>query len=63
MTTETKHGIAKGYPWVKGICPACDGRTLFVGDGGYVTCSYIPCPDPGAAGKLLEGSKEAADGD
>ena len=49
-----KHGVAKGYPWVKGTCPACGGRTLFVGSGGYITCSYIPCPDPGAAGKLLE---------
>ncbi len=60
MTTTQiiKRGVAQGYPWVKGVCPACHSRTLFVGDGGYITCSYIPCPDPGAAGKLLEDTAE-----
>ncbi len=50
---KIKQGLAMGYPWVKGICPACHGNTLFVGDGGHITCSYIPCPDPGAVDKLL----------
>jgi hypothetical protein len=30
------------------------GSTLFVGSGGYVTCSYIGCPEPDAVSTLLE---------
>jgi hypothetical protein len=41
---------------VTGDCPACGHPTLFLGAGGYVTCSLIDCPDPEAATKLLEGS-------
>lgn len=40
--------------WVRGICPACKShRTLFVGNGGYLTCSLVGCPDPCAAHDLL----------
>lgn len=36
-----------GLTWVKGLkCPTCGGESLFVGKGGYMTCSYIPCPEP-----------------
>lgn len=38
---------------IKGRCPMGCGETLFVGQGGYVTCSYIHCPDPAAASRLL----------
>ncbi|GAA0374812.1 hypothetical protein GCM10009530_26670 [Microbispora corallina] len=30
------------------------GRTLFVADGGYITCSYLHCPRPTAVADLLE---------
>lgn len=39
---------------VKGRCPACGWTSLFLGDGGYVTCSRIDCPEPDAASTLLE---------
>jgi hypothetical protein len=29
------------------------GETLFVGGGGYITCSLIGCPKPGAVSQLL----------
>jgi hypothetical protein len=29
------------------------GETLFLGAGGHVTCSYIPCPDPSATDDVL----------
>ena len=45
---------AAQYPIVKGRCPACGYRSLFLAAGGYVTCSVIPCPDPGAASDLLD---------
>jgi hypothetical protein len=39
---------------VQGRCPACGGGALFLGDGGYVTCPRIGCPEPDAASTLLE---------
>jgi hypothetical protein len=30
------------------------GQTLFLGAGGYITCSYIPCPRPSAVDELLD---------
>lgn len=36
-------------PTVTGRCPACKGESLFLADGGHVTCSRIDCPDPSAA--------------
>jgi hypothetical protein len=38
---------------VQGRCPACSGSSLFLGDGGHVTCSRSDCPDPCAADDLL----------
>ena len=32
--------------WLKMKCPACNGKTLFVGNGGYLTCSLVDCPEP-----------------
>lgn len=47
------------YPQVQGRCPSCHGRTLFLGQGGYVTCSYLSCPNPSAANhSLLLGASE-----
>lgn len=42
---------------IVGYCPMGCGETLFVGVGGYVTCSFIGCPNPAAVSDLL------ADGD
>jgi hypothetical protein len=39
---------------VQGRCPACGHEVLILGEGGYVTCSLLDCPDPEAATKLLE---------
>lgn len=38
---------------VRGRCPAGCGETLFLGKGGYVTCSWMECPDPALASQLL----------
>lgn len=45
---------------VQGRCPACGWTTLFLGDGGYVTCSRADCPQPDAASTLLERDPRAA---
>jgi hypothetical protein len=33
-------------------CPSCGSKTLFIGDGGYLTCSLIGCPEP-SVGKAI----------
>jgi hypothetical protein len=35
-------------PRIKGItCPACGSHdSIFIGTGGYLTCSWIECPEP-----------------
>jgi hypothetical protein len=38
---------------VAGFCPMGCGKTLFLAAGGYVTCSYSRCPDPGKVSDLL----------
>lgn len=39
---------------VAGHCPMGCGNTLFVGSGGYITCSHLECPRPDAVATLLE---------
>lgn len=45
-------------PDVQGRCPAC-AASLFLGEGGHVTCARIECPDPSAADDMLHGGEEA----
>lgn len=45
--------LAAAMPIVKGRCPSCRQSTLFLADGGYVTCSSTRCPNPCAAADLL----------
>lgn len=49
----------KGRPKVRGKCPSCGLETLFLGEGGYVTCSLIGCRRPDAATELLAVSDKA----
>lgn len=39
---------------VRGRCPLCRTETLFLGSGGFVTCSMADCPDPEAPSRLLQ---------
>lgn len=39
--------------WIRGVgCPACKMPDLFVGNGGYLTCSNVECPNPDYAESL-----------
>ncbi|MFC9987894.1 hypothetical protein ACFXKV_04485 [Streptomyces globisporus] len=40
-------------PDVQGHCPACGAASLFLGEGGHVTCARIECPAPDAADDML----------
>ena len=33
-------------------CPSCHGGFIFIGSGGYLTCSYVDCPEPDVAKKV-----------
>ncbi|MFF7130361.1 hypothetical protein [Streptomyces sp. NPDC008240] len=50
----------KTFPNIQGRCPACRGDSLFIGSGGYITCSRLDCPNPSAADELLHGEHVAA---
>lgn len=50
---KVSHGVATGFPFVQGECPACGVRSLFVGSGGYITCSSLECTDPCSPSKAL----------
>ncbi|MFI8499421.1 hypothetical protein ACIGFK_13130 [Streptomyces sp. NPDC085524] len=41
-------------PDVAGRCPACNGESLMLADGGYVTCRRLECPQPDAAHEAIE---------
>ncbi len=43
---------------VVGRCPACDRSGLFVGSGGYITCSNVDCPNPSSISTLLQAGDE-----
>jgi hypothetical protein len=51
--------LAAGLPIVQGRCPACGRASLFLGNGGHVTCSIIDCPNPSEADDLLHGEEPA----
>jgi Family of unknown function (DUF6085) len=42
------------HPDVQGYCPMGCGQTLFLGEGGFITCSLAECPRPDAATLVLE---------
>lgn len=43
---------------VDGYCPMGCGRTLFLGEGGCITCSFVSCPDRLAVDTIL-GERES----
>jgi hypothetical protein len=51
---ELHRAHSSDFPTVVGICPACGWHSLFLGEGGFVTCSRLECPAPEAATDLLE---------
>ena len=50
----TSHGLGQGWPHVVGHCPACGSSSLFLGEGGHVTCARLDCPNPAAVNELLD---------
>lgn len=46
--TETK---------IRDRCPTCGHDTLFIGEGGWLTCSWLPCREPGVS-RAVKGLQE-----
>lgn len=53
VVTADAIGGAERSTKVSGYCPMGCGPTLFLGSGGYVTCSLDVCPQPDAASEIL----------
>lgn len=54
LSCETAVGPwgSEPQPRIVTPCPACGGRSLFIGSGGHLTCSYIPCRNPSVASEI-----------
>lgn len=48
------------YPTVHGRCPACGVASLFLGSGGWLTCSSLDCPNPTRASTALAEAPDTA---
>lgn len=47
---------------VQGTCPACGSRgTLFIGDGGFITCVSATCPQPRLVADYLDQAPRPGD--
>lgn len=58
---QCHHGF-RGSPLMEPICtpcPNCNAHSVFIGKGGYLTCSIIGCSDPGAPHKALVTARAA----
>lgn len=47
--------VTEAHTKIANRCPACGHDTLFIGSGGWLTCSWLSCRNPG-----LDGALEAA---
>lgn len=54
MSIGTGEPYTKQQPKIADRCPACGGQTLFIGAGGWLTCSVIGCKEPGFSAKWNE---------
>lgn len=50
--------LMRGTEPIVDRCPSCGAASLFIGKGGYLTCSVIRCREPGV-GRAIEELREA----
>lgn len=46
QTPENRKDYNPNQPRINDKCPACGLRILFIGAGGWLTCSNLSCPEP-----------------
>lgn len=54
---QKNEGSRHGQPRISNRCPACGHPTLFIAVGGWLTCGWGTCPNPGAIGDLAEDAR------
>lgn len=60
MSTHPDNEQSSELKAINGLrCPACERLSLFVGEGGYVTCGNLECPNPDYEDALARHTKEA----
>ncbi len=52
---------ANPLPRVAGRCPVCQSASLFLGEGGHITCGVLECKNPTAVDDIVHGAGELAD--
>ena len=52
-------------PHIADSCPSCGGAHLFIGAGGWLTCSWLKCKEPGVtrAVRALDADRDALKGE
>lgn len=53
----TGEPFTRQQPRIWDRCPSCGSRTLFIGAGGWLTCSVIGCKEP-ATGDVIQGLQD-----
>lgn len=43
---------------IRNRCPACGHDTLFIGSGGWLTCSWLQCRNPGLDGAFEQARED-----
>lgn len=47
--TGTGEDYTRQQPKIADRCPTCGAQSLFIGSGGWLTCSVIGCKEPGVS--------------
>lgn len=53
-SVKPKKARARAPVRIETPCPSCGHRTLFIGSGGHLTCSWLQCQEPGVEHKLFQ---------
>lgn len=60
-TNQQDEAYQPKQPHIRGItCPACGSHdSIFIGTGGYLTCSWVECPEPELEAAIQKHEQEA----
>lgn len=58
--TGTGEPYTANQPKINDRCPSCGARSLFIGGGGWLTCSVIGCKEPGVSKAIIDSREREA---
>lgn len=59
--TGTGEPYTRQQPRIADRCPTCGAQSLFIGSGGWLTCSVIGCKEPGVSRAIKRLTRERDD--